>query len=100
VSDSDCPSGTACVCMGDTHAPGNQCLTAQCRVDSDCGPNGVCSQSGSEGGPFYGVVGRYCRTQADTCGTDADCNAQPGGGTCVYESEVGYWACTYSHAAG
>jgi hypothetical protein len=99
VSDSDCPAGTACICMSDTHAPGNQCLPSQCRVDADCGAGGLCSPSGSEAGPFYGVQGRYCRTAGDTCQTDSDCNAQ-GAGTCVYQPEVGHWACTYSHAAG
>jgi hypothetical protein len=97
--DSNCPSGTACICMGGTHAPGNQCLLSQCRVDADCGAGGLCSPSMSEAGPFYGIQGRYCRTPSDTCQSDADCNAQ-GAGTCVYESEVGHWGCSYSHAAG
>ncbi len=101
-SDTDCPSQQACVCMSDTHAPGNVCEPAQCRVDADCGPPGLCSESLSAAGPFYGVVGRYCRTLADTCATDADCagSADQGAGTCVYMQTVGHWACSWEHIAG
>ncbi|HEY2514853.1 MAG TPA: hypothetical protein VGI39_28500 [Polyangiaceae bacterium] len=102
--DGDCMAGQACVCKTDTHAPGNVCATAECRTDADCGPNGECSATYSESGPFYGVAGRYCRTKDDTCKTDADCcNAEPtnpGPGSCVYTKAVGHWACSYTFAAG
>jgi hypothetical protein len=100
LTDADCATGYACTCQGNTHAPGNVCLKAQCRVDADCGPNGLCSES-SSASPFYGITGRYCRTPKDTCHVDSDCGASPqGSGTCVYDGTAGYWACSYDHAAG
>ena len=53
-------------------APGNACLSGNCRDDSDC-PGTVCAPSVGFGAAFYGYVGYYCQTPRDQCRCDADC---------------------------
>jgi hypothetical protein len=110
LSDTDCGDAGVCSCRGSTFAwahvsAGNSCVRSNCRVDSDCGPGGVCSPTVDPScGPFYGIVGYYCRTCADRCENDSDCpgNVEAGtpSGYCAYDSTVGYWACGYGFCAG
>jgi hypothetical protein len=100
LGDTGCPGGQACICMSDTHAPGNTCVATQCLVDGDCGAGGICSPS-TGGAPFYGIVGRFCRTPNDTCVLDSECkDPTQGAGVCFFDPTVGRWACSYDHAAG
>ena len=65
-------------------------MTFGCRVDSECGPGGLCSASPGSG---YGVQGFYCHT-ADTCLTDCDCGGSACNPlVCAYQSSLGHWAC-------
>jgi hypothetical protein len=91
--DSECPSGTICVCAADTGGGNgihtNECVSAACRLDSDCGPNQFCSPSRVYCG---GLTGFYCRGARDTCfdpATDCAC----GGNACVYTPIVGHFVC-------
>jgi len=99
--DSDCLSGAACVCAGESFEnygseTRNLCVTAGCHVDADCGSGGLCSPSdGGCGNTHYGVVELACRTSNDTCGTDEDCVQGAKQGSCSFAPEVGYWACTF-----
>jgi len=72
--DDDCPTGTACACnVGPNHT--NQCVTAMCTRDADCG-GFACGLSRSCGGGS-GRVGPpeefRCHTALDECTADADC---------------------------
>jgi hypothetical protein len=97
LTDSDCPSGKMCACSTQFHSNGghaNYCIDANCRVDSDCGENGVCSVTiGYCGGPS----GYYCHMPEDQCHTDVDC-PDTTASACSYQPTLGYWACQ-AHAA-
>ncbi len=108
LTDSDCPSGTACSCAGDFAANvgfRNRCIQANCRTDADCGSGGVCSPL-IHPGPCGYVNGFFCRTPQDTCATDADCSLEVSGTSCEYNfpqlsnanrdggvQTPGYWTC-------
>ena len=95
LTDGDCPSGMACVCSNDFRGPGvpsNLCLTAQCRVDADCGLSYACSPS-STSTCGSGVSGLFCHTSRDTCTTNADCCSESSTGACVYQPTLGFFAC-------
>jgi hypothetical protein len=85
-TDSDCPMVTACSCLGE---PGNiyrnQCLPANCRTNTDCGPRGVCSPSIAPNpcGSVY-LYGFFCHGPQDMCATDADCVFQGSATSCQY----------------
>jgi hypothetical protein len=97
LTDSDCPTGTACGCanqFGGNAIHTNTCVPSQCRVDSDC-EGGVCSPSS---GAYCGsLTGFYCHSAADTCETNADCCGGDGGEPefmqCVYDTTLGHFAC-------
>jgi hypothetical protein len=108
ATDADCAPGSACVCLADVviRPPGNgsgglrpysnQCLPADCRVDSDCGDHGACSPTKN----LYcsvTIIGYQCHTCEDSCVDDADCEQ---GSYCVFAPEVGKWACTAGTCAG
>ncbi len=89
--DSDC--GTTGVC--DCEQPrctepfavaGNVCLSANCRVDSDCAC-GFCAGDQS----CAGLDGYFCTTPQDECSTDADC--QSGGSAMQCHWSTDRWAC-------
>jgi hypothetical protein len=89
-SDSDCASGSLCVCHGSNGwIGGNECLPGNCRVDADCGTGGYCSPSESavSCGAF---VGYFCHTPNDTCTNDIDCAADA---MCMWSASTGSWAC-------
>ncbi|HET6151064.1 MAG TPA: hypothetical protein VFH68_26245 [Polyangia bacterium] len=93
TTDQQCPAGEACGCAADFYgnvAHTNVCVTAQCRLDSDCGPGGVCSPSFT--GHCGSLTGYYCHSAADECLGQSDCcdRARP---SCQYSPELGHWAC-------
>ncbi|HEX4462150.1 MAG TPA: hypothetical protein VIA18_29440 [Polyangia bacterium] len=104
-SDSDCSGGEACICYADTNTNfygGNTCSkVGNCRVDSDCGPNGACSPvfENCIGQP-HAVEGYYCHTAADLCNNDSDCTKIGANSYCDYAPEVGHWACAQIDCAG
>lgn len=69
-SDADCDAGEVCVCDA-VHRAGSRCVSAGCMDASDC-DTGRCGAAAfnSGCGLAQGVV---CRTDADTCGGNADC---------------------------
>ncbi len=97
--DTDCPTGQLCVCHGSpyTSGEGNTCRAGNCRVDSDCGPQGYCSPSPSGG--CGSVGGYYCHTAADTCANDSDCG-ELGEDTCIWSSTDGRWECQMAELCG
>jgi hypothetical protein len=107
TNDADCAANQLCACRNTWHygALGpNVCLPSNCRVDSDCGPNGFCSPSlDPTCGSFIGVTGWYCHTASDTCTNDDDCAVLDGGyfkPFCGYRPEVGHWACSTAGCLG
>jgi hypothetical protein len=110
--DSDChasDAGLVCSCAPATGVPGdtdfsvNECVPGNCQVDSDCSC-GYCSPSDEAPcGTWCGVVGYFCRTAADTCTNDGDCDAGPNWkewGYCGYSRQVAHWACGYNFFPG
>jgi len=94
LTDGDCPSGQACACASEFRGNAfhtNLCIDTGCRVDADCGPNGVCSESMSPT-PCGSISGFYCHTPDDECNTDADC-CQSSAPVCSYQPALGHWAC-------
>jgi hypothetical protein len=121
-SDSDCEAGVPCTCRPSASSnAANVCSTGgNCRVDSDCGPNGYCSPSlvsvglcqcpgspslcGDSGLPrcyinsvevpcvCVDVCGHayYCHSACDDCVDDKDCD---GGATCNFDIVSHHWAC-------
>jgi hypothetical protein len=95
LTDSDCP-GQACSCASDYYGGNglhaNQCVPANCHVDSDCGPNGYCSPSVGYCGTYGGF---YCHTKKDTCVDPtkdcADCTTF--GNACQYSPAAGGFTC-------
>ena len=93
LTDSDCPNGQACGCAAQFRGNAihtNACVLTGCRVDADCGPSGVCSDSESPHG-CGGLNGYYCHAATDTCSTDADCAGNSS--ICAYQATLGHWAC-------
>jgi hypothetical protein len=108
LSDSDCPSGTPCLCRSSpTDNSPNSCVSGgNCVVDADCGSAGYCSPSPSP--DRCGPGAYYCHTPLDTCVNDTDCppiagQDPPGSGfscelpsiapTCSYDAQAKHWAC-------
>ena len=93
LTDGDCPDGTACACASQFRGNAfhvNGCITTGCRVDADCGANGVCSESISPS-PCGGIGGYQCHGPDDECNVNADCAASTP--TCAYQPTRGHWAC-------
>lgn len=92
-SDSDCPSGTVCMCAVGVHAvplasipdvpEANRCVPAECTSASDCG-GWACGLSGEHGA----VEGFFCRSSKDDCSSNLECEPYE---KCVYYS--GKWTC-------
>ena len=72
-TDADCAAGEACVPAevrgGEVHPA---CAPAECRTGEDC-PSGVCGLSDYFNGCGY-FTALVCRSGADTCEGDRDCN--------------------------
>jgi len=97
-SDSNCPSGTPCICRtSSADNASNACVTgSRCVIDSDCGPSSYCSPSPAPS--QYGCQGPgpyFCHTASDACIDDADCFVDGGGGFfCAYDPQAHRWGCT------
>ncbi|HTB79109.1 MAG TPA: hypothetical protein VK762_37960 [Polyangiaceae bacterium] len=90
--DSDCGSRIPCECRASaSSSAANDCVGgSKCATDADCGSGGYCSPSvgGTCFGHFYA-----CHSPEDTCLEDTDC---PQGGAmsrCLYQVQLGRWAC-------
>lgn len=104
LTDSDCPSGHACLCgsmqSGNACFHANQCVPADCRLDSDCGAGSYCSPNPGACGIESGY---HCHRATDSCFDDADCTCPGSSGfysSCAYSSSVGKWVCTQITCAG
>jgi hypothetical protein len=78
VTDLDCADGGVCECdVLSKFSPFGHCLPGNCRVDSDCGPHGLCSPDtqASGCGGYLDPTGYYCSSGADMCGTNCVNNA-------------------------
>jgi hypothetical protein len=81
MQDSDCRSGTACVCNPLAYLPDMRteptgkgaCVLATCRTDADCAAGSYCAVGNLE---YLGdtVPGFGCLRADDECTTDADCD--------------------------
>jgi hypothetical protein len=94
LTDSDCGTGNVCECAsafyGGNAIHGNVCVPGKCRVNSDCGPEGYCVPSAGYCGSISGF---YCHTPADTC-VDPKIDCPSGQGqACVYDQNLGHFAC-------
>jgi hypothetical protein len=98
LTDSNCGASSVCACQSPIAAgqacpggvplvAGNVCIPANCRVDSDCTPCGVCQAQYSCGV----ITGYYCQTPADTCVPEGPAVSFDGNG-CVFMS--GRWVST------
>jgi hypothetical protein len=89
ATDADCKTGEACVCGealgGDHHS---MCVTARCQQDSDCA-SGICGLSVHNNGCFETRI-LACRTAADTCKRDADCDKTQ---VCAHDPNTSTWTC-------
>jgi hypothetical protein len=72
----------------------NQCVSAGCVTDADCGPGGYCSPSIA---PMCGngTDGYFCHTSADQCDDGSDC---AGYASCTWTGSS--WTCEQAHCAG
>jgi hypothetical protein len=85
-TDDECGAGEVCVCrgtgaLGATHSV---CAKAACKVDADC-PGSSCGLSVYNNG-CHEEVSVACRSKADACRSDRDCQGKLGGrgeGSCV-----------------
>ena len=85
TDDSDCPSGSACVCDGAAflfNLPPSEnaqglCVLAMCKTDADCPPHSYCAVGNLD---FLGEAdpGFACLQADDECTTDADCKSGDG----------------------
>ncbi len=108
LNDADCDpilAGGVCSCDGTTQQgrepSTNACVFGNCRVDGDCGSGGYCSPSRATRCASRGVTGYYCHTTNDRCFDDSDCAAAGCASSwCIYQPEVGYWACSYGVCNG
>ncbi len=96
VHDGDCMQGQTCGCHGSpyTYDHGNTCVPGNCRVDSDCGPNGYCSPS-YDTSQCGGLAGYWCHTASDQCIDDTDCPQNMGPPVCVYSTANMRGQCDY-----
>jgi hypothetical protein len=92
LTDDDCASGQVCGCSDKVRGltlRRNSCLPSSCRIDADCGPEGLCSPA--DNGHCYSTSSYHCRKAADTCCVQADCAAPTP--ICNYAPELDRWQC-------
>jgi hypothetical protein len=91
--DTDCLKGELCVCHGSAYTDnvGNTCMPGDCRIDSDCGPDGFCSPTHGTSG-CGAVTGYYCHTAKDTCVNDSDCGTTSFD-VCAWSAAQKRWEC-------
>lgn len=108
LTDGDCDlidPGGVCSCEGMTESQTgysrNTCVFGNCRVDADCGTGGYCSPSRGTACAFRGVEGYHCHTSNDRCFDDSDCVAAGCSSSwCIYQPDLGYWACSFLACSG
>ena len=63
---------------------------SKCATDADCGSGGYCSPSVTDTcfGTFYA-----CHSAGDACLDDTDCQQGESTFHCLYQSQLGHWAC-------
>jgi hypothetical protein len=86
-TDADCKEGQLCNC----EATGNQCVSANCRTDAECGGRGCSPSYGHSCNGERSLGGFYCHTAKDSCTDDGDCSGSTS--HCVYQPEVARWTC-------
>lgn len=103
ASDRECPEGQVCTCdvtlytrrggtFDDYTIKHGQCVPAECKQDSDCA-SGLCGRSARYDGCGDDIQ-FACRTDHDTCVSQADCGYADGGSTCSFdEYEKKAWIC-------
>jgi hypothetical protein len=76
TTDADCGADSACIPMGivETGVSWSTCAPAACLSNDDCAPSEECGLSSYYDGCFW-VVQLSCRSEADGCRTDADCDS-------------------------
>jgi hypothetical protein len=90
LMDTDCPNGGVCTCSKFPSQFTNRCVPATCRIDADCGVDGICAPTSS----YCGIGQGYrCRSAADTCCTYEDCAGQSANPACGFAPETGHWQC-------
>jgi hypothetical protein len=74
LDDSECGAGEACMCpdVAGRGPSAAQCAPAQCKVDADC-PSGECGATYHFNGCYHDLS-LQCRTSADACRSDAQCD--------------------------
>jgi hypothetical protein len=97
TGDSECKTGQTCACHGSAYTAGvgNTCAPGNCRVDADCGSGGYCSPSAATN-TCGTLSGYYCHTPKDQCTNDSDCGSSAPGNMCIYSPSTGYWSCQQS----
>jgi hypothetical protein len=92
-ADVDCDAGEACICAGNVGYSGvvgyNQCISAECRSDADCGGYS-CAVSNID--PCGKLAGMFCHTAADECARHSDCPRA----ACAFDPGVRAWRCDAS----
>ncbi len=95
-TDEDCGPGRLCMC-GYGEDGNHVCVQAGCRTDADCPGGKLCSPTLTAFCPNLSrVVGYYCHTDADECGTDADCALDIANGYCIFDGDLAHWRCSRS----
>jgi hypothetical protein len=83
TNDGECPDGKVCTCESADQF--GRCVPANCKTDGDCA-SGRCSLA--PGGRGCGTPRFACRTDQDTCSSDADCKKDWG-----CDANGGRWTC-------
>ena len=97
TGDTACMMGQTCACHGSAYTAGlgNTCAPGNCRVDADCGHGGYCSPSAATN-TCGTLSGYYCHTPKDQCTNDSDCGTSQQGTMCIYSPSTGSWSCQQS----
>jgi hypothetical protein len=88
ITDADCSGSNAGPCECNPY--GNTCAVGNCKVNSDCGPEGHCMPS-SDMGCSQREIEYHCVTNDDTCtpfGEDCGKDHQ-----CIYSDELKHFTC-------
>lgn len=97
MSDLDCEIGRICAPASVTGTGKSQCIRANCRTNQGC-ESGQCELSDRR--DTIGLSGwkeLACRSEKDTCQTDADCEmVMSGCGGCAMDPFKGHFACIES----
>ena len=88
-TDGDCGYGEICLCHGtlDHSPPVAQCVPSTCATGANCS-SGACGVTSLDVCGIKTLAAGACRTEDDTCQTDADC----GNGNC-FAGPAG-WSCS------